>query len=397
MNPAIIEKWSSRASVHLLTEGYPSPEEKRPYPSNALNISQIVNQSLLKQHESQSPSPPQNSLKPIQRSVVQINPINLDEVLPDNPHSFKDLIKLLSVRRTPLQFHLPEIISNPRFDDLNRILSLARETYKSNSKLFSSLITTFFQHASCDTQGIFFSLLTLSDNRLLMKILNKLPDNMPYLNLSRCICLNGEHIQNSLSKFESLEHLNLSHCDRVNDHIIYNIIQNLISPTLTYLNLEGCSIRGNWIVNCLKNPNLINLTVLHLSINFYLADNEISDIINASFWEKIKTANFSNSKHLINHLIVELVDKKNLTNLTRLYLRDCKYLNDDTLIRIANAPLHINLLDLSFCTTITDAGIYALINSRFANELTHVDLWGCDKVSDAMRASINQLLQRNRY
>lgn len=174
------------------------------------------------------------------------------------------------------------------------------------------------------------------------------------LNLSGCYNLTDAVLDNALSQeLPSLTMLNLSLCKQITDSTLGRIASYL--KNLEWLDIGGCSnvsSNGVLLIACgLKKLKVLNLRSLRL-----ITDQAIEHLTG------------------ISHISVE-----GMPHLEYLCLQDCQKLTDVSLKHVGDKMNNLKVLNLSFCTNITNAGLRFLAKMPALLEL---NLRVCGNISD---------------
>ena len=179
---------------------------------------------------------------------------------------------------------------------------------------------------------------------------------------------------------DKLESLNLSGCYNINDVDLGNaFIREL--PTLTCLNLSLCKQISDRSLDLIKEY-LINLEVLELGGCTSITNTGL--LLIAFGLKKLKTLNLRSCRHVsdlgIGHLAgLSPQAVPGTIELEHLGLQDCQKLTDQALKHVSIGLVNLKTLNLSFCVSVTDAGIKFL--SKMPN-LQELNLRSCDNITD---------------
>ena len=196
----------------------------------------------------------------------------------------------------------------------------------------------------------------LSARKNLHDVITGIP-NLDSLNLSGCYNVTDSLLSRALfMHLPTMTSLNLSLCKQIRDASIERIEKAM--PNLRYLNIGGCSHVTQSGLLCIAR-GLPRLTYLNLRSCRQASDRAIGYLCgqNASIVGGIGT--------------LELED---------LVLQDCQKLSDTAMRYVAEGLPRLRVLNLSFCASISDAGIRFL--SKMAS-LRELNVSSCDNVSDA--------------
>lgn len=188
------------------------------------------------------------------------------------------------------------------------------------------------------------------------------------------------HLKDVVSCLPNLESLNLSGTYNINDSVIVSAFQ-LMQPNLKVLNLSLCKQVTDESLKRIS-MSLTNLEVLEVQGCGNITDAGLAVI----GWglKKLKSLNIRSCWHVSDHGIDALVNQgeTNATTtscLQSLGLQDCQQLTDEALKFIADGIPALECINLSFCVSITDAGLKHL--SQMQN-LRALNLSTCENVTD---------------
>lgn len=194
----------------------------------------------------------------------------------------------------------------------------------------------------------------LSLKKSLSYVVQNLP-NIESLNLKGCFNVTDSGIGHAFTKcLPFLTVLDLSLCKQITDTSLGKIAEFLRS--LELLDLAGCcNITNTGLLLC--SWGLPKLRYLNLRSCRHISDAGILHLTGLS----------NNSKGLGNK------------GLTTLCLQDCQKITDNALRHISKGLVNLECLNLSFCGSITEAGLSHLASIRSLREL---NLRSCEGVND---------------
>ncbi|KAH7948545.1 F-box/LRR-repeat protein 14 [Rhipicephalus sanguineus] len=193
----------------------------------------------------------------------------------------------------------------------------------------------------------------LSLKRSLRDVIQGVP-NLESLNMIGCFNLTDAWLNHAfVQDMHSLSELNLSMCKQITDNSLGRIAQHL--KGLERLDLGGCTDVTNTGL-LLIAWGLHNLRSLNLRSCRGVSDPGIGHLAGMSPTNAIGTL-----------------------RLESLCLQDCQKLTDDALRYISNGLHDLRSLNLSFCASVTDAGLKHA--ARMAR-LRELNLRSCDNISD---------------
>src|SRR6218665_225707 len=178
----------------------------------------------------------------------------------------------------------------------------------------------------------------------------------------------------------TLESLSLSGCYNLTDSVLGNALSQEL-PSLTTLNLSLCKQITDSTLSRIAS-NLKYLESLDVGGCSNVSDNGI--LLIACGLKKLKILNLRSLRGISNKAVehmtgISTMSVQGMPHLERLSLQDCQQLSDNSLKHIGEKMSNLKVLNLSFCTTITDAGLRFLAKMPALQEL---NLRVCGNISD---------------
>lgn len=273
-----------------------------------------------------------------------------------------------------------------------------RQRYLSHPHIFRKMVSTFFEHASQNSQVIFFQCLVPKDSKFLSDIISALPTRLLHLKLDNCKCLQDVHVIKILDHLVNLTTLiviksgysltdvrtgiylptscltsqsfeNLTKVSKLQYLTINNIPLN--DKTLESISRlsELRSLDLYW--SSLSNPNLSislmsKLNFLDLSYNGEFHDLTVNGL-NIDFTKQITSS--QSVKHLnvrnCGLTVDTFVEILNMPSLKTLDFRSNQCLRDDIFPEIINKikKSNVKILDVRDCQHLTDHSVLALVKN----------------------------------
>ncbi|KAH6592417.1 hypothetical protein BASA50_008033 [Batrachochytrium salamandrivorans] len=204
----------------------------------------------------------------------------------------------------------------------------------------------------------------------------------------------------ALQLFPNLESISLQSCPSASNIVIQSLSDH--SPDLVKLNMAGCPISDAFLPDLFRHsPSLqsINLTGTKITIATLICiidlckeiehiclDGALPDSSNLTFHpltlssptRPLKSLCMRNSS--ITDLSLRYVTS-HCPELRRVILDGSSGISDDSIVALALASSHLEVVQLAFCSFVTDVSLYALAKHA-SHSLKRVALAGCEEVSE---------------
>eukprot|EP01135_Chromosphaera_perkinsii_P005275 Nk52_evm1s331 gene=Nk52_evmTU1s331 len=207
------------------------------------------------------------------------------------------------------------------------------------------------------------------------------------LSVNGCHKLTDKGMENLVQLGESLTCLNISGCWSITDGIIYLVTKACTS--LEELYLSECFDLTNMTLSYIVEGNL-PLRVLHMRANNNITCDglnqfNINNNVRYEEEEQVEEEEASSTDDSAEGDEATTVSKlrriRTPIYLEELDLSECRHVNDDCLISVAEAFTYSLLrLNIGRCSNVTDAGVRVLCG--LCNQLTHLDLGSCYIITD---------------
>ncbi|HJN37389.1 MAG TPA: hypothetical protein QF353_01275 [Gammaproteobacteria bacterium] len=233
--------------------------------------------------------------------------------------------------------------------------------------------------------------------------LSKQKDNLRTINFEDCYKLDNDDLEGLSENCTQVESITLSNCSRIRDGGVMALAKSC--RNIKILKLRGCKITKK-SVNSITDK-LHRLTVLDLAYCNNVSTDSLEEIIYRdsvrnldlegcqvlkpalfnripeNLWPNLKTLNLSIVDEITDDLFAILA--KNLSVIESLTIKGqgngLPTLTGEGLSQLVHPYLlKLLLLDLSYCTEVTDHGLSSII--KYSTELTSLDLCGCDLITD---------------
>ncbi|KAJ3034323.1 hypothetical protein HDV00_005199 [Rhizophlyctis rosea] len=204
------------------------------------------------------------------------------------------------------------------------------------------------------------------------------------LNISHCSNVTGRGISLVMRWCVRLRELHMAQCTRVDKNAM-KWIGHL--KRLEKLNLAYCPLIKDEPLPSGLAPLATITTLTHLNLNGHrtLTDTILTEITKSN--PHLHTLELSGCHHLTDASLAHLA--RHCHTLTRLDLEECSQTTDTTLQSLSSSPCSttLEILILSYCDNVTDAGLRTLMTHCTA--LRKIELDNCHHVTNAFLSSLS--------